>query len=96
MSYANNIATKGILGGVPGTKGFILVSIQEIPMVRYKGGYSHDLGLPQKRLKKVRINYIYNGSSYVEEKIVDYNTTITLNNLDMQVIDNKPMIKIII
>lgn len=94
---AIEIATKGILGGVPGTKGFIVISIEEVPL--RKGGTFPFTAIPKdddKCLKKIRIKYIYNDIEYVDEKVVSCDLNVNVDNIRLDVIDNKPTIKIII
>lgn len=88
------IATKGILGGILPTKGFILISIEEILLIRTRLGLDSSGGLTERKIKKIRIKFWYNGKEYIDEKIIRNNLKVNNNNIKIEFINNKPKIKL--
>ena len=97
MNHAIAIATKGIIGdgGVSlATKGFILLNIQQRVVTLKSGGYLKDYAEP-KKANLIRVTFQYEGLVYTEIKFVDNLTHVTSQNVDIEIIDDKPKIKII-
>jgi hypothetical protein len=92
---STTIATKGILGGLLSTKGFIVLEIEEIPIKRRRKGLGGDSGSGGvgRKIKKLRIKFYYNGKEYIEEKIVRDNLKVEAKNIEIEIIKNKPKIK---
>lgn len=93
------LVTKGILCQTPVTKGIICyISEKPIKPKKRSGGTqgSETWVEPIPTKKKVTIKYIYEGQIYTINKIVDIRTKVNLSNVKIEVVNNKPKIKIIV
>lgn len=93
------LVSKGILCQTPVTKGIICyISEKPIKPRKKSGGDSgHDFQqqpIPTK--KRVTIKYIFDGKIYTFNKIVDINRKVNVNNIKVDIVNNKPKIKIIV
>lgn len=108
MDNAISIATKGILGDTASlaSKGFIILGIEVIPQPTAKnlsgGGASgeyyipHHTDPPGPKKKWVRVTFEYNDKVYRDLKYVDENVNVTSDNIEIEVIDDIPTVKIIL
>ncbi len=91
MNQAVSLATKGVIGckGVSlATKGVILLCIVETPLRRRKGvGISSE-----KKRKLVTVFYNYDNQLYEFKQIVDETTVVTLQDINVEIIDSKPIV----
>jgi hypothetical protein len=108
MDNATTLITKGILGDVASlaTKGYILLKIEQGPVTsagnRSGGGANGEYYIPAHtdppgpKKKWVRVTFQYNDKVYRDLKYVDENVSVTSDNIEIEVIDDMPTVKIIL
>ena len=96
ISHAQSIATKGLLSGDAMTlasKGYIYVSIEEIPIPvpKKRGRGAAKLGASvlkkeknPERKKIIKVTVIYKGSEYIEAKVVEVGKKVTTKDVDVK------------
>jgi len=92
--YAENLATKGILGGTTATKGFVVLEVTEIPIKKKRAGDFFPTERYERNKKIIKVRFIYNNKVYQDYKLVDKNIRVGIKNIDVEIIDSRPIIKI--
>ena len=94
ISHAQAVATKGVLHNnnavTFGTKGYIFIKIEEIPVPppKKRGGSSGEMtkkfGTKKDRKKIIKVTAIYKGQEYVEAKVVDLDAKVSIKDIDVK------------
>lgn len=81
----HSIATKGILGGVPGTKGFIFLGIEqgEIPAGGgiFFGKSGSGFEAPKDAKKWIKIKFEYDEKTWEQTLLIDDDVNVKMDNL---------------
>lgn len=92
ISAGISLATKGILGDSIASKGFVLLSIREVPLKRRTGGAVSNGNVGIQKNKIIKIVFSYNGKIYQQSKVVGKNIKVGINDINIKVINNTPKI----
>lgn len=97
LDFATNISTRGITSSngsdiTTFSYTFTVLSI-EYETIIPKSGSSH--APVQKTKKMIKITYAFNDTIYVDRKIVNSNVNVSMNNIQVDVKNSKPSIKLI-
>jgi hypothetical protein len=94
ISHSQSVASKGYLHNnnavTLGTKGYIYIRIEEIPVPPppKKGGSSGEMtkkfGKKEDRKKIIKVTVIYDKRKYVEAKVVDLDVKVTTKDIDVK------------
>ena len=92
------IATKGIIAPNPATKGFAVLNIEEIAFADIGGvggpGGGFLSKIDETKEKVIKIKYIYNDVIYEEVRAVGKQINIDVKDIDIEIVDNVPKIKL--
>ena len=82
-------ATKGILGGGPHL--WLILTINQVPVKRRKGS---GIGALESNKDYVLITFEYEGKTYKQRRYINRDINVRAEMLTLDVIDNKPIVKI--
>lgn len=80
----HSIATKGILGGVPGTKGFVFVGIEQGEVGAggiFFGKSGAGVQSPKEAKKWVKIKFKYDEKTWEQTLFIDDNVKVEMDNV---------------